>query len=581
MIHHNHPMKIRTRTLFQHVHTIIVMILVFALPACEQTPSSENEDAEDQTSDQPPWFKQIADERGLEFVHDSGQRGERLLMPETICGGVAVLDAENDGDLDVYLIQSGDAAATEQNTKGNKFFVNDGNGSFTEATASSGLGDTGYGNGVTTGDFNNDGFMDIYVTNLGANVLYQNTGDTDTPRFTDITRQAGVGGDAYSASAAFVDYDRDGDLDLFVTNYIHWSPEAELDCFTNNGLPDYCSPNSYDAPARDTLYRNNDDGTFTDVSVDADIDASYGNGLGVACADFNQDGWIDIFVANDQREDQLWINQQDGTFVDEAQRLGVAVDGKGAAKAGMGVDVIDYDYDGDRDLLVVNLRNETDSFFTNHGSYFVDDTGRIGLGFATRTRTRFGVGFIDFNHDGFLDLYEAAGRVQWAAKQYTDDIYAEPNVLLRGTDTGRLEPVAPAGGTRERLIHTSRGAAFGDIDNDGGVDTIVTNRDSTPYLLKNIVADRGNRIMFDIRNEHGSPAIGATLRCRVNDRRITRDVRTAYSYCSANDPRVHIGLGEAQSIHDVSVQWVDGSTTQFDDVRDVNRIVTLSRPSDE
>ena len=264
----------------------------------------------------------------------------------------------------------------------------------------------------------------------------------------------------------------DGDLDLYVVNYIRWSVETEIDCYGSGGAKEYCSPNNYRGPAKDILYRNNGDGTFTDVSQNAGLHAAFGNGLGVVTGDFNEDGFIDVFVANDQTNDQLWLNQGDGTFLDLGLYTGTAVDQDGIAKAGMGVAAEDYDNDRDLDLLVVNLEGQTDSFFRNDGPYFTDHTALSGLGTASRHFTRFGVGFADFDNDGWLDIYEANGRVVRRDLTYSDDPYAEPNLLFQGTSDGRFEEVLPKAGTRLPLPAIGRAAVFGDVDNDGGIDVL-------------------------------------------------------------------------------------------------------------
>ncbi|MCZ6697352.1 MAG: CRTAC1 family protein, partial [Planctomycetota bacterium] len=507
-----------------------------------------------------PWFQECADARSLTFIHESGHT-DRYLMPEIMCGGVALFDMDNDGDLDVYLVQGGTVvpSANEQ-LPGNMLFANDGSGSFTDISDSSGADDSGYGMGVTVGDYDNDGDPDLYVTNLGPNVLLRNDG---SGVFTDVTDLANVGHGGWGASAAFLDYDNDGDLDLFVTNYLNWSPATEIECYKRAGGLDYCSPANYYAPPVDVLYQNNGDGVFTDVSESAGLLEAFGTGLGVICADFNMDGRTDIFVANDGMPDQLWINQGDGTFRDEAMLRGVAIDMTGAAKAGMGVAVADLDDDRDPDLLVVNLRNETDSFYRNEGSYFADRTAEIGLANTSRPFTRFGLGFVDFDNDGRLDLYQANGRVSRFTELYTNDPFAEPNLLYRGTAGGQLEEVLPRGGTAELLAATSRGAAFGDIDNDGRIDILIVNRDHRAHLLRNTVTNSGHWITLRLVNEHGSDAIGATVHFTVGDRTITRYARIASSYFSANDPRVHCGLGEAATVDQIEVRWPDATVETF------------------
>ena len=427
--------------------------------------------------------------------------------------------------------------------------------------------------GVTAGDFDNDGFTDLYVTNFGRNVLLRNDGHG---HLVDVTEKAGVASAGWSTSAAFFDYDGDGALDLFVAHYLNWRPSAEIECFSLTGVPDYCSPASYDLPAASTLYHNNGDGTFTDVSARAGILAAVGNGLGVVAGDLNGDGRVDVFVANDRMPNHLGINEGNGRFREAALATGAALDQDGTAKSGMGVDAVDVDDDGDLDLLVVNLDGESDSFFRNRGGFFIDDTASVGLRTASRPFTRVGAAFVDFDNDGYLDLYEANGRVGLQSQRYSTDPYAEPSLLFRGLAGPRFQEVSPRGGTTRPLIATSRAAAFGDIDNDGAIDVVVVNRDSRPFLLHNIVKPRGHWITIRVVEDHGRDAFGAQVTAMVGGRTIRRDVRAAYSYLASNDPRVHIGLGQNTTAHDVTVRWPDGVTESFGDMP-ADRISVLRR----
>jgi enediyne biosynthesis protein E4 len=522
------------------------------------------------TAGASPWFEEVGARAGIGFVHTSGHRTKHLL-PEIMGGGAALFDMDNDGFLDLYLVQSG--SLLDDSAGGNRLYRNRGDGTFDDVTERSGAGVRGYGMGVSAGDFDNDGFTDLYVTNFGHNVLLRNDGHG---RFVDVTAKAGVAGSGWSTSAAFLDYDGDGALDLFVAHYLNWRPSAEVECFSLTGVPDYCSPASYDLPSAATLYHNNGDGTFTDVSARAGILGSVGNGLGVVAGDFDGDGRIDIFVANDRTPNHLWSNLGGGRFRESALTMGAALDEDGTAKSGMGVDAVDVDDDGNLDLLVVNLDGESDSFFRNRGRFFSDDTVSVGLRTTSRPFTRFGAAFVDFNNDGYLDLYEANGRVGLQSVRYGSDPYAEPSLLFRGVAGPRFEEVSPRGGTKQPLVATSRAAAFGDIDNDGAIDVVVVNRDSRPYLLHNVVSPRGHWAMFRVIEEHGRDALGTQVTLKVGDRTIRRDVRAAYSYLASNDPRVHIGLGSITTVQDVTVQWPDGTRERFGDLP-ADRIAVLRR----
>ena len=447
------------------VAVLIAIAFAVELVGCRRGPEPGSA-----TSTGGAWFEEIAARAGITFVHTSGQTTKHLL-PEIMGGGAALFDFDNDGFLDLYLVQSGSLETPRESAErepserepfrrasGNRLYRNRGNGTFEDVTERANAGATGYGMGVTAGDFDNDGFTDLYVTNFGRNVLLRNDGHG---HFVDVTEKAGVAGSGWSTSAAFVDYDADGWLDLFVTRYLNWTPAADVECYSLTGVPDYCSPASYDLPSPSALYHNNGDGTFTDVSARSGIAGAVGNGLGVVAGDFNGDGRIDLFVANDRTPNHLWLNQGGGRFQESALATGSALDQDGTAKSGMGVDAVDVDDDGDLDLLVVNLDGEADSFFRNRGTFFSDDTAAAGLRTASRPFTRFGAAFVDFDNDGYVDLFEANGRVGMQSERYSPDPYAEPSLLFRGLAGPRFEEVSPRGGVwrhrqRRRRRHRRR-----------------------------------------------------------------------------------------------------------------------------
>ena len=525
--------------------------IVVLATGCSEMPGGDRGDV---------WFQDEAAGRGVDFRHHSGFSG-RHLMPEIMGGGVALADVDGDGDLDLYLVQSGSLYPDEAAggvDRANRLYMNEA-GTFEPTADGQGAGDRGYGLGVAAGDYDNDGDVDLYVTNYGPNVLLENDGRGN---FKDVTGTSGVGDPGFSAAATFTDLDADGDLDLFVVNYIHWNLAVERDCFIA-GVLTYCPPTNYNAPVRDRLYRNDGDGTFTDVSAESGLNAAYGTGLGISSADFDGDGLPDLFVANDMMVNQLWLNQGGLRFRDEAAFRGVAVDSHGLAKSGMGVAAADADDDGDTDLLVVNLAEQTDSFYRNDGDWFADATEAMGLATTSRRYTRFGVVMADFDNDGRLDLYEANGGVAPSETAHEGDEFAEPNTLYRGAPDGRFEEVLPAGGTSAPLIHTSRGLALGDVDDDGGLDLVVGNRDAAPYLLMNRVPDRGNWVRFRVRTESGRDAHGATVAATVGTTRRYRRVAPEGSYVASSDPRVHFGLAEGTGVSDVTVRWVTGESESF------------------
>jgi hypothetical protein len=506
------------------------------------------------------WLEDVRERIGIDHTYFSGETGQFYII-ETMGGGAALFDHDNDGDLDLYLTQGNVLDGAPDATLRNRLFEQNDDGVFVDRTDASGTGDTRYAVGVTTGDYDSDGHVDLYVTNLGRNTLYRNLGDGT---FADVTESAGVGGDAFSACAEFADIDLDGDLDLFVTNYLDWTTETEKPCYSEQNRRDYCNPTSYDAAIADVLYRNEGDGTFVDISEASGIAAVSGTGLGVAIACIDGDDWPDIIVGNDGMDDRLWINQGDGTFVERGMELGCAVDNSGTPKASMGVELFDVDDDGDLDLLVTTLFRETDSFFLNENGVFVDATARFGLAADTRSFTRWGLSSVDLDNDGAEELYEATGRVRWQSDTWSeDDWLAEPNLLFTRNDRGRYVLV-PDAGTPTPIIATAHGVASGDLDGDGGMDLVVVNKDAQVNVLHNVVANRGNAIVLDVRTATGAPAIGARVEIRLQGgRTITRTVRSGRGYASASDPRIHIGLGKDDGVSSVAVRWPTGETASF------------------
>jgi len=536
-------------------------------------PAAESTDVAEASG--TPWFREVAADAGINFEYVRATE-IRFWFPEIMGGGGAMFDYDNDGDMDVYLVQGGELDKQRENPHSNRLFRNDGNGRFTDVTGAAGVGDRGYGMGCACADFDNDGNIDLYVTNVGPNVLYRNNGDGT---FADVTSKARTGHPGWSTSAAFLDYDRDGHLDLFVTNYITWSPATELECVAGSGQRDYCKPNNYTAPAVDTLYHNNGDGTFSDVTEASGISRAFGNGLGVAIGDFNLDGRPDIYVANDGLPNQLWTQTENGRFVDEALLAGCALNMEGHAEAGMGVSAVDIEHDGDLDLFMTHLRDESNTFYINGGGMFDDFTPSTGLAAPSIGFTGFGMGFADFNNDALLDLYIANGRVGWAEMAPgADDPYAESNQLFRGKGDGRFVELQPRGGTVRPLVSTSRAAVFGDYDNDGGVDVLVVNNKGRAHLLHNEAPDRRHHAMFRVLATDGGIALGAMVKVTAGGRSQWRHVQSAYSYCASNDPRVHVGLGDAERVDEVLVRWPDGSETKHGPF-EADRLHVIRRPA--
>lgn len=390
-------------------------------------------------------------------------------------------------------------------------------------------------------------------------MLYHNNGDGT---FSNVTTTAGVGHDGWSSSSTFVDINNDGWLDLYVVNYLHWSRERELECYMG-GRRDYCSPSSYKAPAADVLYRNRKDGTFEDVSVSSGITRSFGNGLGVVAADFNNDGAVDIFVANDRMDNQLWVNNGNGSFEDQALIGGCALNRQGIAEAGMGVARSDIDHDGDIDFLVCHMAAETNTLYLNNGGWFDDDSARSGLGMPSLRFTAWGPAFADFNHDGYEDLYISNGRViSGSLIAGSRDPYAESNLLFAGSADGHFELTAQRGGTNQLLVHSSRAVAVGDLTGDGAPDLVVANRNATPYLLKNRIGHQGNWMMVRLVDIEGIDVYGAMIGAESSEGWQWRLAHPGHGYCASHDPRVHFGLGNNRSAR-IVVRLMGGQEKDF------------------
>jgi hypothetical protein len=541
-------------------------IAVYLLTACSKQSSTSVEGVASVASVRPKpeqiWFEEVAAKAGIDFHYQSGHRPGRFYIPEIMGGGVGLLDYNNDGLLDVYCVQGGSLYPDAKPKPGNKLFRNVGGWRFEDMTDKAGLAGHGeYGMGCACGDYNGDGWMDIYVTNLGRNTLYRNNGDGT---FTDTTDQAGVAGNSWSTSAAFFDFDHDGNLDLVTANYIKWSLDREIQCFSRGGKPDYCSPMDYKAPAMATLYHNRGDGTFEDVSVAAGLDKVYGNGLGVAIGDFDHNGWLDIYVANDAMPNQLWLNQGNGTFKDEAMFRGCAVSALGVPEAGMGVVAVDLMQRGGLDLFITHLVGEANRLYLNTNDFFLDWVQPKGPGATSWPFTGFGVGFFDFNRDGLLDLYVANGRVKLGATDFDPaDPYAEPNQLLKGLNLGEFEEM-PNAGLASPLVATSRGCAFGDLDNDGSIDIVVINHDGPAHVLRNVTrSTEGHWVMFRAQARAGIDARNSVLRIQAGSSVQWRQGTPNEGYCSSNDPRIHFGIGSATRIDSLTIYWKKGDEEVF------------------
>ncbi len=566
-----------------------VLTLLLGLAGCVASPKS--------TASAPEWFVDVAQSAGLDFTHVNGMSG-RFYYPEIMAPGVGLFDYDNDGDLDVYVTQGhllgtngpseGSPAAAAGGGRGDndKLFRNDTvtnpDGThtirFTDVTTQSGIDLRSYGMGIAAGDYNNDGFVDLYRTGLSGAVLLRNNGDGT---FTDVTKAAGAGDPGgWGVSATFFDYDRDGWLDLFVGNYLIYSIAGDVQCLSVTGRRDYCPPNSYRAQPSH-LYHNRGNGTFEDVTSKAFVNGAFGPALGAATADFNNDGWIDLYVANDGQPNQLWINQHDGTFKDTAFLAGAAVSGTGQAEASMGVDAGDFDNDGDEDLIITNWLDQMNALYLNDGAgNFEDRRAATGLGAPSLAKTGFGAGWLDVDRDGWLDLFVANGGVATieALARANDPFPLKMTPqLYRNLGTGRFEDVSSRAGSVFKIADVGRGAAFGDIDNDGDTDIIVGNTNGKVRVLVNGEPNRnhwvGLRLVGGGRGRRDM--VGARLQItRSAAPTLWRRARADGSYASANDPRVLVGLGASAEAPSVKVTWPDGRLEEFSAVA-IDRYMTL------
>ncbi|MEA2600313.1 MAG: enediyne biosynthesis protein [Acidobacteriota bacterium] len=517
----------------------------------------------------PDLFVDRAADWGLAFTYASGRTGE-LYFPEIMGGGAALFDYDNDGDLDVFVVQghSLKPGATVGPEGRGRLFRNDlitpqGRNAvprFVDVTEASGIRATGYGMGVATGDYDNDGRTDLYVANFGSNQLWHNEGDG---KFTDATAKTGTDDPRWSAGAAFADLDRDGWLDLFVLNYVDFSVQNNVRCYAPSSRRDYCGPQAF-PPVTSRLLRNRGNGTFEDVSLKSGIGRKAGPGLGVVAADLDGNGWPDLFVANDGSPSFLWLNQKDFTFKEDGLLAGVAVNAAGKPEAGMGIALGDCDGDGDDDLLITHLTGETNTLYLSQGGgLFEDATARSGLGAPSLPYTGFGTAWLDFDNDGWLDLAAFNGAVnlngaQWAKGDLFP--YAQPDQLFRNQGGGHFVAVGPEAGVAFRTPRVSRGAAFGDVDNDGDTDILVVDTDSPVRLLVNESGSRNSWL--------GLRLVGKPVGARVEVRRkgslsLWRRAATDGSYASASDPRVLVGLGASSEVMEVRVLWPDGIVEIF------------------
>ncbi len=513
------------------------------------------------------WFVDATADAGLDFRHVNGMSGQWYLA-EIMGAGVALLDYDNDGDLDVYAVQGGPLergrAPGVDAAGGDRLFRNDltaGKARFADVTVASGLTGRGYGMGVATGDIDNDGWTDLLVMRLGGLALLRNTG---RGTFTDVTARSGLRAPSWGVSATFVDFDRDGWLDVYLANYLVYSVATDTDCFAGSGAPAYCSPRSY-RPEPDRLYRNRGDGTFDDVTAAARVAGEAGPGLGVVALDANGDDWLDLYVANDGTPNVLWINQKDGTFADDGLLSGTALSGAGRPEGSMGVDAGDVDNDGDEDLVMTHIAGEGHNVYRSlGGGAFVDASIDVGLGNPSLPYTGFGGAWVDVDNDGWLDLVTVNGAIQPIESQAREgDPFPlrQQNQAFRN-EGGTLRDATAQAGEAFRAAGVGRGLAVGDVDNDGDADLVTTANNGRLRLLLNTAGDGQRWVgIRAVSRPGGRDMLGAKVVVRTGDgRTLVRRVRTDGSYASARDPRVLVGLGSWAGLVSVQVTWPDGRT---------------------
>ena len=520
-------------------------------------------------------FTDVTAEAGIRFKHNSGAFGKKYL-PETIGSGCAFLDYDNDGWQDILLINSMDWPENKKRRSFPALYHNNKDGSFTDVTAQAGLGVEIYGIGVAVADYDNDGNVDIYITAVGPNRLFRNLGGG---KFMDVTARAGVGDPGFSTSAAWFDYDNDGSLDLFVGNYVEWSAQTDIYCSLDNKNKSYCTPQSFKGQSA-TLYRNRGNGSFENTTARAGLNDPAGKTLGVALLDYDDDGWMDLFVANDTEPNKLYRNNHNGTFTDNAVIAGVAFSDAGTPRAGMGVDAADYDGSGRQSVVIGNFTNESIALYHNDGSgLFTDDAPASGIGKMSAQSLTFAVFFFDYNLDGMPDIFAANGHV-------SDDIsvvqptvkYAQPPHLFHNKGKKKFEEVTAKLGRALNRAIVGRGAAYGDFDNDGDLDLLITTNNGAARLLRNDNANQNDLLRVrTVGAKSNRDGIGAKVVVKTSKgRTVSAMVRTGSSYCSQSELPLVFGLGKPEDgvTLILEITWPSGMKDRISDIKP-NQSITL------
>jgi len=507
-------------------------------------------------------LQDVSKSAGIEFKHNSGAYGGKLL-PETLGSGCAFLDYDNDGYQDILLVNSMDWPGHKRTRSTLKLYRNNRNGTFTDVSKAAGLDVELYGMGVAVGDYDNDGFTDILVTCVGQNRLFHNTGKGT---FLDVTKSSGLAGRrAFSTSAVWFDYDRDGLLDLFVCNYVNWSPEHDVFCSLDGKNKSYCTPEAYRGETC-WLFHNRGNGTFEDVTAASGIFDTSSKSLGVAMIDFDQDGWPDLFVANDTQPNKLYRNLRNGKFKDAAVDAGLAFSNEGKARAGMGVDVGDFENSGRPGIAITNFDNEMVGLYRSPSTGQFDDVSlAAGVGGPSKTTLGFGCGFADLDLDGRLDLVVANGHIDDTVRNIRGNVgYAQPPHLFLNLGQGKFADVAASQGGDFAAPRVGRGLAFGDFDRDGDVDVLLTTNNGPAYLFRNDVRSQNRSLRLYLRGTKSNrDAIGAVVRIFHGGVGQMRVVRSGSSYLSQSERALTFGVGKADLIDRVTVDWPSGASQEF------------------
>ncbi len=513
----------------------------------------------------PIEFTDVTSQAGIRFKHNNGAYGKKYL-PETVGSGCAFLDYDADGWQDILLVNSMNWPDHKGAQSFPALYHNNRNGTFTDVTKEAGLGVEMYGIGCSVADYDNDGFDDIYITCLGANRLFHNEGGR---RFLEVGAKAGVADPGFSTSAAFFDYDKDGKLDLFVCNYVEWTIEKDLVCTLDGKNKSYCTPESYKGQSS-TLYHNKGDGTFENATERAGLKDPSSKSLGVALIDYDGDGWTDLFVANDTQPNKLYRNKGDGTFTDEAMTAGVAFSETGAARAGMGVDAADYDGSGRQGLIIGNFSNEMMALYHNEGTgLFIDEAPTSAIGQSSLLTLSFACFFFDYDLDGLPDIFAANGHVSDDINKVQPKVkYAEPPHLFRNLGKKKFEEMAPKLGQALQVAMVSRGAAYGDFDNDGDQDLLISTNNGPARLIRNDGGNQNNLLRIKtVGTQSNRDGIGAKVTLKLTSGvKLWQVVKTGSSYASTSELPLTFGLGKADKIASIEVAWPSGKVDNLSDV---------------